>query len=114
MANKTVNTVANTTSQAAGPGGIAILANINMGVAGGNNEIALENTLDGESRIGPKHIIGIMTNNITGVIKLCASRISEHAAPIAEKIDPKITREKKKKKTNHTYSETGTSAAIPK
>lgn len=85
IANRIVNVVARTISQVAGPGGIAIRANISIGVAGGNSEIIFENRLDGESNTGPKHIIGIMTSIMIGVIKLCASRISEQAAPIAEK-----------------------------
>ena len=71
---------------------MAIRTNINMGVAGGNSEITLEKVLDGESRIGPIQNMGMITNNMTGVIKLCASLISEQAAPIAEKIEPKMTR----------------------
>ena len=87
-------------SHASGPGCIAILANISIGVAGGKRETAFEKVLEGESKIGPKHIIGMITSSITGVIKLWASRISLQAAPMAEKIEPKITRAMNKKKTN--------------
>ena len=96
MAKAIVNKVPNTISQAAGPGGIAILANISIGVAGGNSETAFANRLVGESRTGPMHITGITTSMITGVIKLWASLISEQAAPIAEKMEPKITRAAKR------------------
>ena len=57
-------------SHASGPGCIAILANISIGVAGGKREIAFEKVLEGESRIGAMHITGRSTKTITGVIKL--------------------------------------------
>ena len=80
---------------------MAMRANISIGVAGGKRDTARENVLDGESKMGPMHIMGIITSSMMGVIKLWASRISEHAAPIAENIEPKMISAMNRKKTNH-------------
>ena len=66
LENKTANMI----SHISGPGGMAIRTNINIGVAGGKSETAFEKLLVGESRTGPKHIIGMINNIMIGVIKL--------------------------------------------
>lgn len=71
-----------------GPGGMARRNIINIGVAGGKRENHRANELPGDCTIGMNTKKGNITIIMTGNIKLCASRISEHAEPMARKIEP--------------------------
>lgn len=88
--NPVVKTTASAISHQGGPGGMAILSIINIGVAGGKRETTREKVLDGAWRTGIQVNMGIIINIMAGNIIFWASRSSLHAAPIAEKIEPKI------------------------
>ena len=66
---------------------------ISIGVAGGKRENHRANELPGDCMIGANTKKGSITSIMTGNMKLCASRISEHAEPMARKSEPKISSE---------------------
>ena len=66
--NPAVRTTDKAISHQGGPGGMAIRSIINIGVAGGNKDTALENVLDGDWSTGIQVNIGIITTIIAGNI----------------------------------------------
>src|SRR5258706_15227704 len=73
--NRVVRTMLKIISHQGGPGLLAMRSSINIGVAGGNKEIAREKVLDGDCMTGTQTNTGIITRSIAGTIMLCASRI---------------------------------------
>ena len=70
--------------------GAASLNNISIGVAGGNSDIAVEKVLSGSRITFNQTNIGAIARIITGIIALCASRISFTAAPMEINRAPNI------------------------
>src|SRR5688500_6935823 len=97
-------TIANDTRtcHSGGPGWIAMRSSIRKGADVGSIDSTTDSVLSG-ARMTADHVTsGRMTRIITGVIMLCVSLRSLHAAPIATKIDPKIRTAMIKKAANHS------------
>ncbi len=63
---------------------------MNIGVTGGQNDRTVASVPDGDSRTGRRKNMGSIMRIITGIIRLWASLISLHEAPIAQNNEPYI------------------------